>query len=130
MKKLMLLAFCSLSVLSYAQYSPTKNDLGRDCATQDGKLGTWKEVTVTETYSTSGSQSRSNTSSQNFNASAGGEYKMGGAKVSGSVGYGNGSSNTNSNTSTSTNSTSRSYQDIQCVEDRNANNPQYTPVRW
>jgi len=130
MNKMMLVLFCSFSALAFAQYSPTERDLGRDCATQDGKLGTWKEVTVTETYSNSGTQTRSNTSSQNFNASAGAEYKVGGAKVSGSVGYGNGNSNTNSTSNSSTNSTSRSYKDIQCVEDKNANNPQYTPVRW
>lgn len=130
MKKIMLLLFCSMSVLSFAQYTPTKDDLGKDCATHDGKLGTWKEVSVTETYSSTGSQTRSNSSSQNFNASAGAEYKSGKVRVSGDVGYGNGSSKTNSNSNSSTNTTSRTYQDIQCVEDKNANLPQYTPVRW
>lgn len=130
MKKLMLLFFCSLSVLSFAQYNPTRNDLGRDCATQDGKLGTWKEVTVTETYSTSENQNHSNTTSQNFNASAGVEVEAYGTTISGSASYDNGSSNTSGSSNSSTNTSSRSYQDIQCVEDKNANLPQYTPVRW
>lgn len=131
MKKIMLLLFCSMSVLSFAQYNPTRNDLGKDCATQDGKLGTWKEVTVTETYSSTEGSTRSNSSSQNFNASVSAEYKATKkASVSGTAGYDNGSSRTNANSNSSTNTTTRSYQDIQCVEDKNANLPQYTPVRW
>ena len=127
----MLLLFCSMSVLSFSQYNPTRNDLGKDCATQDGKLGTWKEVTVTETYSSTEGSTRSNSSSQNFNASVSAEYKATKkASVSGTAGYDNGSSRTNANSNSSTNTTTRSYQDIQCVEDKNANLPQYTPVRW
>ena len=127
----MLLLFFSMSVLSFAQYNPSRNDLGKDCATQDGKLGTWKEVTVTETYSSTEGSTRSNSSSQNFNASVSAEYKATKkASVSGTAGYDNGSSRTNANSNSSTNTTTRSYQDIQCVEDKNANLPQYTPVRW
>ncbi len=40
--------FIGLCTIANAQYKPTEKDLGKDCPTENGKLGTWKNFTVTE----------------------------------------------------------------------------------
>lgn len=123
---------CIVSV--NAQYKPTKSDIGKDCTTEKGKLGTWKEVQVIETVSGSKNNSTSNSRSHNFGVggNVGGEVKSAG--VSGSVGgnanYGYSNSKGTSNSSSTTNTVTRNYSDIQCVEDQNAKLPQRSPVRW
>lgn len=123
------------SLTAFAQYKPTEKDLGNDCATENGKLGTWKKVTVTETSgnsnSTGVSNSNSNTGTVGVNAKAGvGVGKSTKVEVGANASYQNSNSKTTSNNNTQSTTTSRTYDDIQCVEDKNANNPQMTPVRW
>ncbi len=109
-----------------AQYEPKKSDIGKDCATENGKLGKWKEVTVTEKIE--GSTNRSTSTSNTINGGLNGNIGTKSVGVSGSVGVSN-SSGTN-NSSSTTNTSSRTYKDIQCIEDKNANLPQRTPIRW
>jgi len=122
------------SLTAFAQYKPTEKDLGKDCATESGKLGTWKQVTVTETTSSSNtrgnSNSNGNTGTVGVNASASAGTKTNKVEVGASASYQNSSTNTSSNSNSRSTTTTRTYQDIQCVEDKNANNPQMTPVRW
>lgn len=132
MKKIVgvLSLFIGLCSIANAQYKPTEKDLGKDCATSNGKLGTWKEVTVTEKQgnANSGTYSNSNTSSLSAttNASVGTKTNNVGVGVT----TGTSSTATGSKTSSKSSGTERTYKDIQCVEDKNANLPQYTPVRW
>lgn len=120
MKKIIVtvaLLIASISV-TYAQYKPTKADIGKDCSAQGGKLGTWKEVTVEERSGNSSSFSTNSSGSMSVGADA----KVVKGKVSGSVSAGKSSSSDTSETIR--------YNDIRCVEDKNANLPQQTPVRW
>lgn len=139
MKKIALtIALICFGFAASAQYKPTENDLGKDCATNNNKLGTWKKVTISEQVIGSNSQgtgySNGVTSSAGVNANVGSEIGTKKAKVSANVSTNmsvqgsNTSSTTNTNTQTTT--TTRTYEDIQCVEDKNANLPQMSPVRW
>ena len=119
---------CSTS--AFAQYKVTEKDLGNDCVTEDGKLGTYKQVTITESVGNTSSRGNSSSTSQSGNVGVSGEYKKAGVSVGASASYGNSSSNSSSNTSSQSTTTTRTYQDVQCVEDKNANAPQMTPVRW
>lgn len=122
MKKLFLLAviILGINVCANAQSKkPTKEDIGKDCVTEDSKLGTWKEVTVTEH---SGSKS-----SESSNWGVNGGLSVGvknAAEVSVGGSYGESKSRERSSDESIT------YQDIRCVEDKNANLPQMSPVRW
>lgn len=124
MKKTIILVCTILACgcVAYGQYKPTQKDLGNDCMTENQKLGTWKEVTVRD----DGSNSRTTNSSNTYGASVGGEYKAVNASVNGSANY----SHSNGNSNTYSSGTSIEYKDIRCVEDKNANLPQQTPVRW
>ena len=102
-----------------AQYKPTQKDVGNDCTTHDGKLGTWKNVRV-EDNRTDGYGRNSTTS-----GSIGGSI---GSKDVGSISASGSHSSTNSQSSST--SEKISYDDIRCVEDKNANLPQRSPVRW
>lgn len=120
MKKIaiLLMMVCGFTLSAHAQYKPTQKDVGKDCTTQDGKLGTWKNVRVED--GASNQDVRSNSSSNSV--SAGGNYGVANGNVSGS------SSSSRSNTSSS--SEKITYDDIRCVEDKNATLPQQSPVRW
>lgn len=122
------------SLTAFAQYKPTEKDLGKDCATENGKLGTYKQVTITETRtntnSTGNSYSNSNSGSVTGNASVSAGTKTNNAQVGVSTSVQNSNSNSRSNTNAQSTTTTRTYNDIQCVEDKNANNPQMTPIRW
>lgn len=101
-----------------AQYKPTQSDVGRDCTTQDGKLGTWKNVRVED--GASSSSSRGDEHSGNASIKIGtSDFNVGG-------GYGYSTSSSSSSSS----SERISYDDIRCVEDKNATLPQQTPIRW
>lgn len=102
-----------------AQYKPTQKDVGNDCTTHDGKLGTWKNVRVED--GRSDGYGNSNTTSGSISGSVGSK-DMG--NVSGSV------SHSNSNSRNSSASEKVSYDDIRCIEDKNATLPQRSPVRW
>lgn len=116
--------------IAYSQYKPTQADVGKDCRTENQKLGTWQNVRVTETYSNGNTQSNTSSYGHSSQVQAGGS--VGSSKAGASVSVGGSSSNSNSygNSNTSSRSVSRSYDAIECVEDRNANLPQQTPVRW
>lgn len=109
---------CAINIS--AQYKPTQNDLGKDCTTQDGKLGTWKQVRVEDGGSHSYEQKNSFTGQGGMN--------LGGQKspVNGGVSL----STTDSNSRSSSKSEKVTYEDIRCVEDKNATLPQQSPVRW
>lgn len=131
MKKISILLCSFLFCLTVnAQYNPTKKDIGKDCTTEQGKLGTWKEVTVTETYSNKSGNSSNNSSTHNVGVSgqASGTYKVVELSVGGNYGYSN--SNGSTQSKSTENTTTRTYNDIQCVEDKNAKLPQQSPVRW
>lgn len=100
------------------QYRPTQKDVGKDCTTQDGKLGTWKNVRVED------GTSNQNSNSYSSSGSASGKAKYGGfeGSISGS--------SSSSRSSSSSSSEKISYDDIRCVEDKNATLPQQSPVRW
>lgn len=102
-----------------AQYIPSKDDVGKDCTTQDGKLGRWKEVTVTE--------KQGNDYGQTSSTSVSGGGSLGSSNI-GSVSASGAYSNSNSRGSSK--SEEISYDDIRCVEDKNAKLPQQTPARW
>lgn len=121
MKKLFLLAamLLGISVCANAQYKPTKRDLGNDCTTENGTLGTWKEVTVTDR---TGDRNQGTTNwDANGNVSFGSE-KSSKLEVGGSYGE--------SRTRENSRDESITYEDIRCVEDKNAKLPQQTPIRW
>lgn len=105
--------------LANAQYRPTQKDVGNDCTTQDGKLGTWKNVRVED--GRSDGYGNSSTTSGSINGSVGSNNI---ANISGSV------SQSNSNSNNSSASEKVSYDDIRCIEDKNATLPQRSPVRW
>lgn len=120
MKKFILMAvtiLCTSFVIN-AQYKPTQKDVGKDCTTQNGKLGTWKNVRVED----GSNNSRSNSSGSSSSASIGGEYGGFNGSVSGS--------SSSSKSSSSGSSEKITYDDIRCVEDKNATLPQQSPVRW
>lgn len=122
MKKLFCLcAFVfSLSVFNAnAQYKPTEKDLGKDCTTQEGKLGTWKKGVARDDSGSNYNSSSSTSGSAGFSV---GNKEVGSVSASGA----------HSNTSSQGRSTGSSfeYEDIRCVEDKNATLPQQTPVRW
>lgn len=114
------------STSAFAQYKVTSKDVGNDCLTEDGKLGTYKQVTVTERVDRTSSSGNSSSTSSNGNVGVNASV----AGVGGSASYGNSRSNSSSNSSSQTTTTTRTYEDVQCVEDKNANAPQMTPVRW
>lgn len=124
MKKMIVTALfvMGIGICSFAQYTPTKADIGKDCTTENGSLGTWKQVTVTESRGNSNSWSSTNSSSAGVNASVG--FSGTSVGVSGNTGTANTRGNQTSTTTT------RTYKDVQCVEDRNAKLPQQTPIRW
>lgn len=131
MKRIALLATTILLCLTAsAQYKPTQKDLGKDCTTQNGKLGTWKNVTVREQVSNNNTNTNNSSSSYNTGISAGANAgtKSAGVNIGGSYNSSNSNGSTRSNSSTTT--TTREYKDIQCVEDKNAKLPQQSPVRW
>ncbi len=102
-----------------AQYRPTQKDVGKDCTTENGELGVWRNVKVEKTVG----NSYGNTNSTSGSAGGSlGNSNIG--SVSGSV------SHTDSNTRGSSNSEKLTYDDIRCVEDENAKLPQRSPVRW
>ncbi len=109
---------CMGSIMANAQYKPTQSDIGKDCTTENGKLGTWKNVHVED--GTSNSSSRE----AGVNGSASLQIGTKNNNVGGSIGgsYSNSKSNSSSE--------KISYDDIRCVEDKNANLPQRSPVRW
>ena len=110
-----MLAGMFVTVEARAQYRPTQKDVGDDCTTQDGKLGTWKNVRVEDVVGNE---------YENSNTTSG----SGGVNISGVASGSISTSDTNSrNTS---NSEKISYDDIRCVEDKNATLPQRKPVRW
>lgn len=119
MKKIaiLLMMVCGLALSAHA-HKPTQKDVGEDCVTQEGKLGTWKNVRVEEWSSTETTKSNSSSSS----ATAGGNFGVVTGNTSGS------SSSSKSNSSGS--SEKITYDDIRCVEDKNATLPQQSPVRW
>lgn len=124
----LLCGLCSMA--AFAQYKPTEKDLGKDCATENGKLGTWKQVNVTERSENSNSRGNSNSTSNTGSVGVSAKAKVGIGEVGASASYQNTNTNSQSNTKSTSTSTTRSYQDIQCVEDKNANLPQMTPIRW
>lgn len=137
MKKLFFLLALILGTTSFtafAQYRPTEKDLGNDCATESGKLGTWKQVTVTETSNNTNTRgnanSNGNTGTVGVSANASAGTKTTKVEVGANASYQNSRTNTTTNTNSQSTTTTRTYQDIQCIEDKNANNPQMTPVRW
>lgn len=132
MKKIVcvLSLFIGLCSIANAQYKPTEKDLGKDCATSNGKLGTWKEVTVTEKQDNTNSRNYSNSNTSSVSGSANVSVGTKKNNVGASVTAGTSSTAAGSKTSSTTSGTERTYKDIQCVEDKNANLPQYTPVRW
>ena len=120
MKKVLLtvVIVCMGTFVVCAQYKPTQADVGRDCTTQDGKLGTWKNVRVEDGASNSSSRG-----------------SQGGASLSGKFGtkdnnVGLSGNYSQSQSRSSSSSEKISYDDIRCVEDKNANLPQQSPVRW
>ncbi len=123
MKKLLISTFMLIGLFitlnASAQYRPTQKDVGNDCTTHDGKLGTWKNVRVED--SKSDGYGNSNTTSGSMGGSVGNKDI---GNVSGSV------SQSNSNSRNSSESEKVSYDDIRCVEDKNATLPQRSPVRW
>jgi len=110
--------------MCFAQYKPTNKDVGNDCTTQQGTLGTWKEVTVRD----DGSRSHTTSSSSSYGGTVSGGYESKATGVSINASGSASSSRGNSNTSSS--GTSVEYKDIRCVEDQNAKLPQQTPIRW
>ncbi len=122
MKKIVLtiLAIVCMSVYANA-YKPTQNDIGEDCTTENGKLGTWKNVRVEEEYNNSNSRGTSESGS----ITIGGRFGTRDSYVEGNI-SGSGSS---SNSSTSGKSEKIIYDDIRCIEDKNANLPKQSPVR-
>ncbi len=137
MKRFLFMALLAMGVTfsASAQLRPTTEDIGKDCTTEDGKLGVWREVTVTETVSYSNSESSSSSSSSGISANASASTSFGNSKI-GSVEASVGGSvenswgNSQSYGAGSTNSETHSYKEIMCKEDRSANLPQQTPVRW
>lgn len=137
MKKMIFAFFLMVgmtSLTAFAQYKPTEKDLGNDCTTENGKIGTWKQVTVTESSNNTDTRgnaySNANTGSVGVSANASMGTKNNKVEVGASASYQNSNTNSTSKTNTQSTTTTRTYQDIQCVEDKNANNPQMTPVRW
>ena len=122
--------FIGLCTIANAQYKPTEKDLGKDCPTENGKLGTWKNVTVTEKQDNTNSNNYSSSNTSSVSASANISVGTKKTNVGASVTVGTSSTVGGSKTSSTTSGTTRTYNDIQCVEDKNANLPQYTPVRW
>lgn|GEM_PF-4020541 len=108
--------FCAID--ANAQYKPTAEDIGKDCTTQNGKLGTWKEVNVKDSRENNYSNSNSNSFSGSASASIG------------SASIGGNASHSRSNSQGNSRGEEISYKDIRCVEDKNATLPQQTPVRW
>lgn len=102
-----------------AQYRPTQKDVGKDCTTENGKLGVWRKVKVEE--SVGNTYGNTNSTSGSVGGSLGNSNV---GSVSGSV------SHTDSNTRGTSNSEKLTYDDIHCVEDKNATLPQRSPVRW
>lgn len=122
MKKLLIAVFMLgglfMATEAKAQYKPTKKDIGKDCTTQEGKLGTWKNVRVEDGSAKNQGESRTNAGT-----------------IKGSVGVKAGSaSGSYSHSGTNSRGTQKSekisYEDIRCVEDKNATLPQRSPVRW
>ena len=111
---------------AHAQYKPTKEDVGKDCTTENGKIGVWREVNVTKT--TGNENSRSSTYGQS--SSVGGNAGINASGLNAGVNAGTSSSNNSSRSNTTKSTTTVSYQEIQCTEDANASLPQQTPVRW
>lgn len=118
--------FVCFALAAHAQYKPTKEDIGKDCPAANGKIGVWREVTVTKT--TSDENARSSTYGQSSSAGANASVSVGG--VGAGVNAGTSSSRNSSSSNTTQSSTSVSYQEIQCTEDANVSLPQRTPVRW
>lgn len=120
MKKLFLLAamLLGISICANAQYKPTEDDLGKDCTTENGKLGTWKEVTVTDR---TGDRNQGTSNWDSYGEGQAG-YNDSHVRVGGSYGE--------SKTRENSKEESITYEDIRCVEDKNANLPQQTPIRW
>lgn len=134
-KILFTVLFCGISsIAAFAQYKPTEKNLGNDCTTENGKIGTWKSVTITEKYENTNSRGNANSNSNtgtvgvSTNASVG--TKTNNVNVGANASYQNSNTNTSSNSRSQSTSTTRTYQDIQCIEDKNANLPQRTPIRW
>lgn len=131
MKKYVFVAMLLMSCTCMnAQYKPTQKDVGKDCTTADNKIGTWKNVTVTENVSNTKIGSQNSTSTQSLGVSGKVNANLGVASGSVSGSSNNSNSYGTSNSSSTTNTTTRTYDDIQCVEDKNANLPQRSPKRW
>ena len=120
MKKILLTAaiVCMGTFVTYAQYKPTQADVGKDCTTQNGKLGTWKNVHVED-----GASNSSSRGSQE-GGSLSGKFGTEGTNVGLSI------NSSQSRSRSSSSSEKISYDDIRCVEDKNATLPQQSPVRW
>lgn len=131
MKKMIfsVLLFMSCTVL-YAQYKPTQSDVGKDCTTQNGKLGTWKNVTVTESGSGTSSAVINNTSTNSIGVNGNVGVSVKGADVGVGGNYEHSRTTGTSNSSSTTTTQSITYDDIRCVEDKNATLPQQSPRRW
>ena len=113
-----------------AQLKPTQRDVGNDCVTEEGKLGTFKNVHVEETVNSK--YENSNTTSRSIEGGVGVEAGAGiGSDKTSASGRISASDAKSSNTSNSSGKSEKiSYDDMRCVEDKNANIPQMTPVRW
>ena len=121
----MMLVIC---VVANAQY--TQNDIGKDCNTYDGKMGTVQNVTRTTT--------QSNNSSNTYNSTTSSTVGMNGTVgIKNTVEFGGnanwGTSSGTSNSRSTQTSTSTSYTRPECVEDTPNSYPRSTPVprqRW
>lgn len=125
MKTLIIALVCTLGFIASANaqtgnyYRPTKEDIGKPCVSENGNPNsTYREVTVSETTST-GYQTGSSLSTS-------GSVKVDGGVVEATAGI----QGTDSHNRSSSKTETITYNDIRCVEDKNANLPQQSPAGW